>query len=220
MNETYYVYIHIFPNKKVYIGITSTDPIKRWKNGYGYRGQPYLFNAIQKYGWDKIQHKILYSNLSKHNAEQKEIELIRIYRSTDKRYGYNIGNGGMSRGKHSEETIRKISASEKGKIISKEQIEKRKNTMMERYPNGFKFDETTRLLRSQRMMGNKYSKGGSRNTQYIEKISIRVICVETNETFKSVMDASRKMNINHSNLYYAVIGNRKTAGGYHWKRVD
>lgn len=32
----YSVYKHTCPNNKVYIGITSRKPEKRWKNGYGY----------------------------------------------------------------------------------------------------------------------------------------------------------------------------------------
>lgn len=33
----YYVYKHIFPNGKVYIGITCKKPIYRWNNGNGYK---------------------------------------------------------------------------------------------------------------------------------------------------------------------------------------
>lgn len=28
----FYVYIHTFPNKKVYIGITHQNPNRRWRN--------------------------------------------------------------------------------------------------------------------------------------------------------------------------------------------
>ena len=30
--DNYKVYIHIFPNNKVYIGITSQKPKRRWNN--------------------------------------------------------------------------------------------------------------------------------------------------------------------------------------------
>lgn len=220
MKEMYCVYMHIFPNDKVYIGITSTNPLKRWKNGFGYKGQPYLFNAIIKYGWDNIEHKILHTDLSKNEAEEKEIELIAEYQSTNKDYGYNIDNGGNSTGKHSEQTRKKISESEKGKHITREQIEKRKNTIKEKYPNGLKLSEEMKSKTSKRMIGNTYNKGIQRNKRYIEKISIKIICIETGEVFNSIIEASRKKNINKSNLHYAVCGNRKTAGGFHWKRVD
>ena len=45
----YCVYMHVTPNNKRYIGITSTDPIKRWHYGNGYKQHSYFFNAIKKY---------------------------------------------------------------------------------------------------------------------------------------------------------------------------
>ena len=50
MND-YTLYMHIVPNNKVYIGITSTVPKIRWGcGGKGYCGHRYFWNAIQKYG--------------------------------------------------------------------------------------------------------------------------------------------------------------------------
>lgn len=55
INDNYTVYRHISPSGKVYIGITSMEPEKRWgKNGYGYRRQKYFNNAIRKYGGAKF----------------------------------------------------------------------------------------------------------------------------------------------------------------------
>lgn len=114
----YYVYIHKnIINKKVYIGITSQEPNQRWRNGTNYYGNEYFNRAIKKYGWDKgFEHIILFEGLTKNEAERREIELIAFYDSTNKDKGYNIENGGNSTGKHSEETKRKISESQKGKL--------------------------------------------------------------------------------------------------------
>ncbi len=90
----YFVYIHIFPNKKKYIGITSGNIENRWLNGLGYATQKLMNNAIQKYGWENIKHKILYKNLSQNDACEKEIELIKKYKTTNHKYGYNISTGG------------------------------------------------------------------------------------------------------------------------------
>ena len=78
-----------------YVGITSKDnPKDRWgKNGEGYKGQVF-YNAIQKYGWDNIQHKILYSKNTKEKAEEKEKELIKYYNSLCGHSGYNVTEGG------------------------------------------------------------------------------------------------------------------------------
>lgn len=110
MIENYKVYMHRFPNGKVYIGITCQKPEYRWNKGKHYRKQPLIFNAIMKYGWDNIEHIILFDGLSKEDAETKEVELISLYDSTNREKGYNIENGGNSTGKHSEETKKKMSA--------------------------------------------------------------------------------------------------------------
>lgn len=57
------VYEHLFPNGKRYVGITSKPPKTRWENGAGYAkdGQPVMYNAIQKYGWDNIEHNVLFT---------------------------------------------------------------------------------------------------------------------------------------------------------------
>ena len=89
------VYMHTSPNGKRYIGITSQRPVRRWgSNGYGYIDNLYFWRAIQKYGWDNFKHEILFEDLTKEEAEQKEIELIAFYDSTNPSKGYNMTAGG------------------------------------------------------------------------------------------------------------------------------
>ena len=92
--ESYTVYMHTTPSNKKYIGITKQNPKDRWKNGKGYMHNKYFWNAIQKYGWNNIQHTILFNQLSKEEAKQIEIELIKKYNLTDRNNGYNITKGG------------------------------------------------------------------------------------------------------------------------------
>ena len=75
----------------------------------------YFMRAINKYGWNNIKHEILFQGMTKLEAENKEIELIGLYKSDQREYGYNIQHGGSSIGKHSEETKRKIGKANKGK---------------------------------------------------------------------------------------------------------
>ena len=92
--KRYCVYKHTNTiNNKCYIGITSQQPNKRWLNGYGYsKAQPKFYNAIQKYGWEKFTHEILFENLTLEEANNKEIELIAFYNSCEA--GYNTSTGG------------------------------------------------------------------------------------------------------------------------------
>lgn len=119
-NKNYCVYMHVNKiNGKRYIGITQQMPEERWRNGQGYKTQIF-YRAIQKYGWDNFEHKILFDGLTKEKAEQKEIELISFYKSDNKKFGYNVSHGGNCSGTMSDETKQKLSKANKGRIISEE----------------------------------------------------------------------------------------------------
>ena len=114
-------------NQKRYIGI-SKNPLKRWCNGHGYYRNKHFHDAIVKYGWDNFDHVILRDGLSITEACEIERALIKEYNTQDKRYGYNITDGGECFN-HSEESKILMSERRKGKgraKFSKEQIEKMK----------------------------------------------------------------------------------------------
>ena len=121
------IYRHIFPNGKVYIGQTCQKPEYRWGNGKGYKTSPFIFNAINKYGWDNIEHQILFSNLDQLNADIIEEDLIYYYKQIGK--SYNLATGGkVNRGwKMSEEAKEKLSEAHKGKKKSPLSEEAKKN---------------------------------------------------------------------------------------------
>lgn len=190
----------------------------------------HFYNAIQKYGWNNFKHEILYTGLTKEEAEQKEIELIAHYDSTDRSKGFNISHGGKAPstglhwkrpsegilrgkdhpmcgkrltdkqkerlrqlnlgsnhpqyGKHrSEETKRKISSKQKGKVIPLEQRKKISDSLKGNIPSNCK----------------------------------KVLCVETGIVYESMESAKRTLNI--SSLYKATHIEGRTAGGYHWRLI-
>lgn len=239
MNKTYKVYIHKFPNKKVYIGITCCNPKHRWNNGKGYQTQKLLYRAIQKYGWENIEHKILFTNLTKEEAEQKEIELIAKYKSNKSKYGYNIENGGHincvnestkrkisiankgriapNKGKPmSKEQKEKISKSSKGKIIS---IETRKK--ISKANKGRKFGPLSEEIKKKISITKKGTippnKGKQMKEKQKRKMSKPVICVETGTIYYGIHNASTQMNLSYGNIWSCCVGRRKKTGGYHWK---
>ena len=139
--KNYCVYKHISHSKKIYIGISS-NIYNRWSgNGYHYLtktktgsyAQPYFAAAILKYGFENFKHEILFENLSREEANQKEIELIAYYKSLG--ISYNIANGGEGGslpgeqasfyGKHHTEEHKKyMSEKLKGRKFSEETLEK------------------------------------------------------------------------------------------------
>lgn len=125
------VYMHKFPNGKMYIGITSKVPKNRWQNGTGYdkKHQSAMYNAIQKYGWDNIEHIILFENLTEQEAKEKEIELIKKHNTFihfKNSNGYNMtlggdGNLGHKSTKKVKEVNRKRLLGKKGDLCCNSQ---------------------------------------------------------------------------------------------------
>ena len=109
------VYAHINKkNRKAYIGITHhIEPDKRWLGGRGYYKNKHFADAIKKYGWDGFEHLIIVDGVSKEVACCVERGLIRKYRTNDKRFGYNITDGG-EQFRHSKESIELMSKNRRG----------------------------------------------------------------------------------------------------------
>lgn len=250
MEGDYKVYMHITPNGKKYIGITCQDLQIRWRNGEGYAKCPLFYKAVLKYGWENLKHEILFTGLTKAEAEQKEIELIKQYKSNNRNYGYNIENGGNCVGKHSQETIEKIKQSNIGKNKGNtvwlgrrhSQETKLKLSEIAKLRTGSKnpfygkrhTEETKEKLR-QINLGKKYGeetkrklskvhKGIRLSEDHKRKISEakkkRIICIELNKIFRSSIEASKFVKIVPSAIRNCVNGNTKTSGGYHWKQID
>ena len=114
------VYRHITPSGKSYIGITSRkNPNKRWRNGKGYEKGSAFRRAIDKYGWDDIQHNILFNDLTEKEAKWLENYLICYYWTfvgfkNSKGYNMTLGGEGSTGCKHTNEAKRKISEACKG----------------------------------------------------------------------------------------------------------
>ena len=231
MEQNYTVYMHICPNGKRYIGITKQKPEKRWNNGKGYLANEYFTNAIKKYGWENIEHIILFTNLTKCEAENKEIELIKYYKSNNRKYGYNIQNGGNTIGTHSKETKLKISKANKGKIRNQEfKIKNSKNKKGNKNLFGYCHTEESKRKISEAQKGNKNCLGRILSQETRNKISIShlksekknkykksVICIETNIKYNSIKEAGRILQINSRSIQKVCKGERQTAGKLHWK---
>lgn len=92
-NGKWKVYCHIFPNNKIYIGITSSSLDSRWRKGEGYKTQ-FVYLAIKKFGWENIQHILIANNLTEQEAKNFEKLLIEKTKANFSDYGYNISDGG------------------------------------------------------------------------------------------------------------------------------
>ena len=186
----YCVYCHT--NKidgKRYVGITSQKPEKRWGNGCNYSDSPYFYNAIKKYGWEEFSHEILFTGLSKKEAQEKERELIAKWELNDRSYGYNIQKGGEGVDAISDETRRKMSEIRKGKKLSEE----------------------TKHRMSLGRLGAKHF--ASIPVAQVNDSGV-IIAV-----FANSREAERATGIESRNIRSCVSGDRLHAGGFSWIRI-
>ena len=67
MDKKYVVYQHVTPDGMYYFGQTNNIK-RRWEgNGKGYKGTS-LYPYIEKFGWENIQHIVLFKDQTKENA--------------------------------------------------------------------------------------------------------------------------------------------------------
>ena len=199
MNNIYKVYKHTTPRGKVYIGITGNTVERRWQNGRNYKNNKHFTNAIKKYGWDNIKHEILFDNLTKEQAEEKEILLIKKYKSNNMNYGYNVENGGNATGKLSEETKKKISIANKGKTS---------------WLKGKHWSEEHKKRISEKEKGRvSPMKGKHWTIEQRANVGTAILCVETGEHFYSIRDAERKTGLQRTGIMGVLKGKYKQTGG-------
>lgn len=234
-NNMYTIYMHRNKiNNKVYIGQTQQLPQKRWgTHGEGYKTSSKFYNAIQKYGWDNFEHLILFTNLTQEEANIKEEELIKLYRATEDKYGYNIKQGGNNY-THSQETKDKIgranSVALKGKKWTKEQRElmaKKMSGSGNPFYGKHHSEETKQKIsqnRKGKLAGADHPFYGQHHSEATkQKISASrqskhgkaVRCINTGEIFPTMMDAARWCGLANSSTIGQVCnqtGKQKTAG--------
>lgn len=234
MCNNYIVYKHTSPSGKVYIGITKFDPKYRWlNNGRGYRNQTIFFNAIIKYGWINFKHEILYTELSEEKALDKEEELIRKYKSYDRRFGYNVSLRGCLIPTNTTNSTRSNSRRKeilpiptwknRGKIIHK--FNTATDSIVRTYRSvhelAVELDVPIETLRTRL---NKYGileypeyyyKYANNQTPKVDMLSLNG---EYIRIFSSLNDAYKYINrVNKGGITSVCTGNRDSYVGYKWR---
>ena len=239
------VYMHVVPKElsgykhdKYYIGITQQSLTKRWQHGCGYYSCTFFYKAIQKYGWDNMEHLVVAEDLSEIEAKEMEVELIAKYNSNNSKYGYNLtkgGDGTVGRNKTDEEKEmhRKLSKEvylrpgyvhpNKGKKFPKEVREKMSEGQKKRFadPNyvnprkGIPMSEEIKekLRKPRPQISGKNSPTAKVIYQY--DLDMNLI-----KEYPCVKYAAKETSIGYRTILLCVSGEAKTAGGYIWKYKD
>jgi hypothetical protein len=106
----------VFPNGKLYFGI-SNDPKGRFRAHCKVSSGKYkisVYNAIRKYGAENVKLEILVAGERSYIANL-EIAAIAKYRTQDRRYGYNITNGGEVSPMSTKSVAEKVGRTLKGR---------------------------------------------------------------------------------------------------------
>lgn len=233
------VYIHITPSNKVYVGITSQNPIKRWNNGLGYNRQMYFYRAILKYGWDNIRHEIIISGVSGEEAKHLEKYYISLYQANNPDFGYNLTSGGDGTlgFHHSQESRASISIKHTGKKRPKDVVERiaSKN-------RGRKMSEDSKRKMSEAKLNQSFETRQKISNALRGKVRSTSHCLNISKALKgrkniwnnkavlqyskqgvfikewnTISEVSRLANISPGNIVACCKGRLKTAGGFIWK---
>ena len=236
------VYMHVVPKEvsgykhdKYYIGITQQSLNKRWQHGAGYHRCSLFRKAIDKYGWDNIEHLVIAEDLIEKEAKDMEVELIAKYNSYNSKYGYNLtkgGDGTVGRMKTEEEKEmhRRLSLEicsrpgyvhpNKGKKMSEEFCRNVSEAQKRRYadPNyinprkGIPMSEENKekLRKPRPQISGKNSPTAKIIYQY--DLDMNLI-----KEYLCAKDASKETGIKYGNIINACNQITKTAGGFIWK---
>lgn len=90
---------------QIYVGqTTKPDLAKRWNSRLTNQGNPYLKASIQKYGyWNFDRHVLAYCTC-RTELDLVERFFIQHYKSDDRRFGFNLADGGQLHFQHNPES--------------------------------------------------------------------------------------------------------------------
>lgn len=216
----WYVYEHISPSNKVYVGITSNIKI-RW-SGKGYRYTTYnsIFRrAILKYGWDNFKHIVILSSVSKAEACYAERYLIRWYKIHNISYNITDGGEGTSGRKCSEETKKKMRLNahgfSKAAIVSRQNSQKVKDISRENIKKaqaawrGSHHTKNTKDRIREKAIGRDMSKAAKASSEKSKKKVLMISPLGEHVILDSISSAALFLGSNPPNVSRAIRRNIK-----------
>jgi group I intron endonuclease len=215
-------HIYMLKNKlngKSYVGQTICPVEERLqKHQHKSSNCRAIYGAIKKYGWDNFEidwYECLDNELNKH--EKWMVNLMRTL-SPD---GYNLKEGGGSRGKLSEETKQRIIVGNKGKKRSEEFKQKNREVNMgEKNPSyGKPKSEESNQKRREAMSGDNnywYGKTGEKHHRS-KKVYQYALDGTFIDSFGSCEEAGQHIKKKRGgHISSCARGKRKTAHDFKW----
>ena len=231
-------------NGKSYIG-QSVNIERRWKEEKRMSDtNDHLTKSFLKYGIDNFTFSVI-EECEIEELDEKEQFYIAKYNTMNPDFGYNMNSGGSKFKKWNDEIKEKISKGHIGKHHTEETKEKLRQFHLGLHPSeetykrmceanrkihekldgNFHHTEETKRKISEAKKGKKHDESFRKRRSEIMKgnvISITrpILCIELNKKFESIASARREFNINENAMYKHLRGEKETASGYHWKRIN
>lgn len=200
-------------NNKVYIGQTSTSMKQRMSEHLRHNLLP-IDRALNKYGIENFEVEVIDEANSKEELNQKEIYYIKKYNCI-RPNGYNLTIGGKATTgyRNTDEAKRKMSNTALENGLNKSEAYKGEGNPF----FGKHHTEESKKMMSEKRKGMKHLTDEQVKKLRASHSTRQVICIETEEIFNSIKEASKKYNILETHITRVCKGKRKTCGGYHWK---
>lgn len=198
------IYKIVSPNGKIYIGqsVNLKVRLKRYKNK-DCKTQSKLFNSFIKHGVNSHIFEIIeYCKIEYLNERERYWQ--DFYNSTIEGLNCRLTKTNDKSGSISEETRRKLSILNKGKILSKETKNKMSLSKkgIKNYNKGKKLSKNIRLKMSKAQM------------KPIDQLTLDNILITT---WDSALTASSYLGLIATHIRACCRGNRKSTGGFKWR---
>jgi len=228
---------------KIYVGKSENikERFAKHKNALinNYHYNKHLQRSWNKYGEDNFKFNIV-EICSNDILSDKEKFYIKVYKTNDNKYGYNLTNGGegISGFKHSEETKKYLSEIQTGKIVSEETKQKISKAFKgennhffgkklsdehkEKMKNSWSYEKHITPERSIKI--SKTMTGKKRPlevTQKIAKANCKII-IQITKDFKfiklwsSATQVEKELGFSRGNISSCCKGRRKSCGDFKW----
>lgn len=234
-------------NGKVYIG--KTNNFRKRKNSHlcllnrGVHYNTYLQRSWDKYGSDNVKFDIIDADATSYeDLSEREQYYIKLSRSWDQDFGYNMTLGGegslftkqrrdalsqrMKGVPKSEEQKKKMSIASKGKSKDRIYTDEQRKVISENLRKQVQSEETKkkRALKQTGSGNHRYGKTGSLSASFgkpnVNRFKVDCFTKDGTlvRTFDCVADAGKYLGVNGSNISGCLHGRQKTVKGFIFKK--
>lgn len=192
-----------------------------------------IVDAIRKYGLNSFVFEEIDRADSEEEMDYMERYWIAFYKTSNRKYGYNVQLGGQQRPKAKHRMQKGIRCIETGEVfVSMAEAARVRNISpaaltlhlkgKNKSCNGHHWEWTynpgAQIYSTSEAVKNVFKATSDRQRKSNNRTLASVQCVETGETFVSMTEAAKKYGIDKRSIFSA-IERDITAGGVHWIRL-